>query len=500
MPGMDLWGDEFVRRGAIFVLTVALSSAAYHYSLVNDSLWALMWLAPLPLCLYALAAPAVAAVCAGFTAVFIGFSAFLAGAGYPAALVKALLWENAVRAIAFTAALAAFRYSAGRGGLWAPCLLFAGGITAYEFLASLVSRGGTVASIAYTQTTNLPVVQIASLTGLWGITFLLSALPAGIAAGWQHRHDRSGSVKILLLPAGLLLAALVFGFCRLHLPSQGPPVRIGIVAEPITMEQYLAVAANKDYGQVTALLEKYAGGVERLAQAGAQVVLLPEKTFTLSAERDLLQAFGNLARRHGVYLIAGLTSREEGRLYNSAFAFAPNGEVLTRYDKQHLLPPFEDRFTPGQRLGTVRTPAMGLWGLAICKDMDFRQPAGDYSRQGVNIMFVPALDFHDDAWTHGRVAVMRGVEGNFPVARAGQWGLLTLTDSRGRIIGLLSTDAAQGEALLTGDLNLDDGVSLYSRLGDWFGWLCVLGFLASPALFWLAGRGRAQGYRSGKSK
>ena len=50
------------------------------------------------------------------------------------------------------------------------------------------------------------------------------------------------------------------------------------------------------------------------------------------------------------------------------------------------------------------------------QDMDFVQPSSDYSRQGIGILFVPALDFHRDSWLHARIAVLRVVEENVAVA------------------------------------------------------------------------------------
>lgn len=121
---------------------------------------------------------------------------------------------------------------------------------------------------------------------------------------------------------------------------------------------------------------------------------------------------------------------------------------------------------------------IGKWGIAICKDMDFAQPALDNSNRGAAIIFVPALDFHDDGWSHGRVAVMRGVEGDYAVARAGQWGLLTLSDSRGHMIDAVSSDAADDTgAALIGEVKLGKGKSIYSKLGNSFGWTFLGAFI-----------------------
>ncbi|QDR82989.1 nitrilase-related carbon-nitrogen hydrolase [Sporomusa termitida] len=199
---------------------------------------------------------------------------------------------------------------------------------------------------------------------------------------------------------------------------------------------------------------------------------LPVCLYALPENQEAgLALLSRTAARNRVALIAGLSLQQE-RLANTAVAFAPDGSLSAAYDKQHLLPAYESRYTPGDSLARLDAGGAAA-GLAICKDMDFVRPARDYSRQGTGLLLVPALDFHDDGWLHARIAVLRGVEGNMAVARAAQWGLLTLSDSRGRILGMTATDAAAGEAILLGQLPAGGGRSLYSLTGDWLAWLCL---------------------------
>jgi apolipoprotein N-acyltransferase len=85
-------------------------------------------------------------------------------------------------------------------------------------------------------------------------------------------------------------------------------------------------------------------------------------------------------------------------------------------------------------------------------------------------MLVPAWDFDDDGWLHARMAVMRGVESGFAVARAAKQGLLTLSDDRGRIL----SEAHSSEhpfVSVVGPLPVGRGPTFYARTGDWFAWL-----------------------------
>jgi apolipoprotein N-acyltransferase len=444
-------------------MLIILSASAYYLS---TEYWILSWIAPLLLCFYVLKVSLFTTFCTGL------FSHFIGASNPHAVLPIVVYWPLiAINAIAFASILTAFRHFAIRRKSWVASLVFASGWTAYEFIASLYSPHGAVDSIAYTQISNLLIIQIASITGIWGITFILSFIPASIALAWHTSQNLRLVIRTSIIPLSLFLLTITFGFYRLNMPIEGPNIRVGIAAISTSLEQYLIVAAKRDEHQVADTVQRYIQKIDALAKSGAEVVLLPEKIITIDEPDDILHDFSNIAYKDKVTLILGVARKDDGRLYNSAYAFAPAGEELLKYDKHHLVPTFESRFTPGNELGII-----GKWGVAICKDMDFSQPSLEYSNQGINIIFVPALDFHDDGWSHARVAIMQGVEGDYAVARAGQWGLLTLSDSRGRIIDQVSTDVEDGGVLI-GDIKVGQGNSLYSKFGNWFGWICLGTFI-----------------------
>jgi apolipoprotein N-acyltransferase len=138
--------------------------------------------------------------------------------------------------------------------------------------------------------------------------------------------------------------------------------------------------------------------------------------------------------------------------HNEACIYTPHSAVRS-YDKEHLLPPFEtSRFIPG----TVRTffPAPGEaagqeWGVAICKDLDFTNPALSYGRTRVGLLLAPAWDFRVD--------------------RSARGGLLTVADNRGRILAEVPSNAAPFATLLA-SVAAGHSQTLFLLLGDWFGW------------------------------
>jgi apolipoprotein N-acyltransferase len=95
---------------------------------------------------------------------------------------------------------------------------------------------------------------------------------------------------------------------------------------------------------------------------------------------------------------------------------------------------------------------------------------------------VPGGDLIDDAWIHGRLALMRGVENGFSVVRSAYLGLVTAGDSRGRLIASKMAWPRAGMTVIIANLPLGPGPTPYTRIGDVFAWFCIVLSLAIGAL------------------
>ena len=115
------------------------------------------------------------------------------------------------------------------------------------------------------------------------------------------------------------------------------------------------------------------------------------------------------------------------------------------------------------------------WGVASCKDLDFPATLREYGRLDVRYLAVPAWDFVADGRMHGRMAVVRGVENGYSVARTAQQGLVTLSDGYGRIV---AEAASADDAAIVAELPPGPGPTFYTRTGDWFGALASALLLA----------------------
>ncbi len=453
----------------IAAVCIALSAAAFCLSTGLGTFWPAAWIAPLPILLFAGRAGSRTAFLAATAAFFFGgFSVLpvLVRVMPPPLLAVVLLLPSLV----FAAAVLLARFASGRLPAGLAAFVFPAAWVTYEFLISRVSPHGTAGSLAYSQTDVLPLVQIASFTGIWGITFVIALIPSALAVAWFRRSARP------LAPAfSILVGVLVFGLIRLNQRPAEPPIRVGLAA---TDRGVIPAFQTTDPALALSVANEYADRVRRLAAQGARVVVLPEKFVGVTPEdsTQIMQVFSDAARSANVTLVAGLNRIGLPAPRNVAAVFAPDGQLRAEYDKHHLLPGPETGYATGAGPGVCASPH-GVWGVAICKDMDFPSWSRKYAMRGVTLLAVPAWDFVLDGRLHSRMAVMRAVENGFSLARNAQQGLLTISDAYGRVLAE-APSSAMPEALLVRDVQPGPGATLYTRYGDWFGWLNVLALAA----------------------
>ncbi len=387
-----------------------------------------------------------------------------------------------------------FRALVLRGALWSGLIAFPSLWVVLEYVRNLTTPHGTAGSVAYTQLKFLPFLQFASITGPWGMTFLLLLFPAAVAIGLHLRsHEPRRAFRVVAVTFALLAAVLIFGAIRLGTAPRGPLVRVGLIASDLPSNDGIV----REGADTERLFQEYETEAERLAAGGAQIVVMPEKLgVVLDAENGKADPiFQRLADRTGTTIVVGEVhvsqlAKNGPAKYNQARVYQPHAEVLS-YDKEHMLPPFETPLTPGTALVTLPKQP-DPWGVAICKDMDFAAPARRYGMANVGLMLVPAWDFNRDRSWHGHIALMRGVEDGFSMVRAAKNGFLTVSDSRGRVLAEVRSDAAPF-ATLVASVPAAHSATLYPLLGDWFAWLvCVLLVVSIVQLCRVAMRSRSQ--------
>jgi apolipoprotein N-acyltransferase len=468
-------------RNLFLVVATGLGSAALAYLGTGlHPIWWALWLAPIPVL-------AISPRLRGSAAFLLGAAVWLIGEtnqwNYVRHAIELPLQITilyfVVPAVVFGFGVLFVRSFIRSGSLFIASLALPVYWVTYEYLTAMASPHSTWGNLAYTQMNFLPVIQIAAITGLWAISFIVF-LFAGAAAALLSGAGKPWQRRMLAIAVGFVVCAvLVFGNWRLQ-SSPFQSITVTLIARDVPMSAYLGSEE-----QALGLLHEYADEVLRVTPAGTQAVVLPEKIgrITKSALAEVDSLYSSAAAATGAAIVLGLVRKTPSGAFNSSRLYSAGGTLEANYDKHHLVPGVEPE-KPGDKRVVLDEPS-GRWGLQICKDMDFPNLSREYAAEGANLLLVPAWDFNLDRWLHARMAVLRAVENGFALARSARNGLLTLSDNRGRILAEAPTVPGRFVSI-TGKVNVAREKTFYTRTGDWFAWLCVAAFVILLASRFLA--------------
>ena len=404
------WGRTLLLSGA----AAATAGLFYLGTGLHPMPW-LTWLAPLPALLIAPRISLPAATAVAFTGYLVGLAGYgrylLADLEIPGPAVIGIL--TGVSMI-FTVVVLLFRGLLRRGWALTAAVVAPAAWTSAEFLMGRLGPYGANWSLANAQADLLPILQTASITGVYGVSFLIFGTAAAIAVVAAPRIDDQRRVVTLLVAVAVLAVALGFGAIRLAQSPSTPTVRVALVAahgagnvpEVGTMEARSRMAAGLSWLR------------DHETQQG-MIIVFPEKDFAVDQNTlpAVITAFGAVAHRKQATIVLGLEHHTGSDIFNTALVFTPDGAEPLVYHKQRPVVGAEDEVTPGTGDLLVSTPS-GVLGIAICTDLGHPEIGRHYAQAGARLLLVPALDFQVDDWSQSRVQLLRGVESGFSTVRA----------------------------------------------------------------------------------
>ena len=457
---------------------VLLSGICFYFGFsLNGNFGWLIWIAPIPILYISLIVKPRQAFGLAFLAYLIGRMSWFSYLKSVMPVVPAILLTILLPLI-FALIILTIRKIVLNSQHWFSVFAYPVLFTAFEYIVFIFSRYGTASSIGYTQSNYLFLIQIASLTGLLGVSFLISFIPSAIALAYYFKKSTKTAFTLIFLLILLLGDSIIYSLIRLGKPTEGKMINVGMIA--LDEASYKGIYQN-DPAVKLKVAELYLTEVSKLADQGAEIILLPEKVIFVndSTIKDILNKFTELAINRHVRIIVGGYKEQRGSSFNNAWYISGNGKLMADYQKVNL---FEgevlDGCKPGNRIAIFHTDAFNE-GVAICKDMDFQQFILGYSKQSPAVLWVPAWDFVVDGFMHSRMAMMRSIEGGFSLARNARQGRLTISDWRGKV--LYEANSENGSyTVLTGKISVMPHPTLYARAGDWFGTInlfAAIGFI-----------------------
>lgn len=449
------------------VISTFLSALCYYYGNgLNGDFWYLLWIAPLPVIVTSLVTSGGASFTFSFIAYLIGRLSWFSYLVAVATVVPAIIF-TILPSLIFALIICLNRYATHKINTWYIVFAFPALFTTFEYLLIRFSPDGTGGSVAYSQSGCLPVIQIASVTGILGITFFVTLIPSAIALAWYFKKQKIKFVYIVVCSAFIICATLLFGALRLdRTVTKEELIKVGAA---VLDEKKHNNSNEPEPVKDNAATEFYTSQALQFAAKGMQVVLFPERALSIDSAsiNNLLSNLCAIAGKNNIYIITGYTNLAGTSKRNAALVINPQGGISVNYDKVHLVEGQETQFKPGDTIGLFSLYGIKA-GVAICKDMDFQEYIKQYGNNETQIMFIPAWDFITDDWLHSRMAILRGVENGFSEVRAAREGRLTISDLYGRVTYEYSSSNQQ-QSTLTGEVSALRINTFYTRFGNWFG-------------------------------
>lgn len=367
-----------------------------------------------------------------------------------------------------------------------------------EYIQTKIPFGGFPWLLAgYSQSDWLTLIQVADITGVYGISFLVTGFSTAVVWAARHKGRNFQAWWPALTAVGLFSACLLYGSASLD--------RWSGLQEDSTAAMLQGDLSADESSAV--LAEKYQAGYQRMADSlqpsSVDLLILPESPTPVMYERDARYraVYESLAARFTYGMIFNnIRSEKTGdglKYFNSAYYLNGKGALSGVYDKIHLVPfgeyvPLKDifvflrtitqdvgEFQPGREGNTFRLGRHPV-NATVCFEAIFPDLVREFVRGGSRLI----VNLTNDRWygnssapfQHFSIARWRAIENRRYLLRAANSGISAVVEPTGRVqtaTGILRQAVCQGRFAFISQQ------TFYTRYGDMFVFLCaiiVLGF------------------------
>jgi apolipoprotein N-acyltransferase len=406
-----------------------------------------------------------------------------------------------------------------------------------EYLSSL-GGSGVWGSAANSQYVFSWLAQLASVTGIWGISFLLytfASLGIWTLQAWKSGYPLPKPIISFSIALTLILAG---GAIRLYSrdSSEGKIVKVAGVTVPVL---HFLEAVYKDYsGQNIVLNERLDLNSPQLQQtipariafiesedtvrfktAFHSMLNIEDSLFILSEravkrgaslicwsegsaivfpcqQSDLIRRGRLFAAQNRIYLLMSVAVMDSGKITagkkfieNKTIFLSPNGEVLNIFHKNNPVPMMESSAPGDGRIPVIPTQ-LGRVSPSICYDADFPQEMRQLGQGGTQLLMLPSGDWSAIATHHAHMALFRAIENGCSIFRETSGGLSIAADFRGKVYNQFDYYSADTKMWLT-EVKVGRTRTLYTQIGDITVYICALSMLLIILRCYLFSRRRA---------
>jgi apolipoprotein N-acyltransferase len=425
---------------------------------------------------------------------------------------------GAVYGIGFYGATLYWIYLFGFGAWTAVTLLSAASVALFAFIAPLLTRPGrpfvttlaisalwtvidwvrgmwplggfTWGSLGVSQVANRATLRVASVAGVWGVTFIVVAVNALLLAAIVG----GGDARRRWLQAGLALALAIAPIVIPFPQAGGRTIDVATVQVDVRIARDAPTGVDEDLEVARLNIE----GLSQLAGTHPDLAVLGEGAFDPGASSDpaTVAALRSAVAAVGApTLVGAVTDDALGIERTSVLLFDASGDLMGRYDKVHLVPfgeyvPWRSRLRwfkalqqipvdrkPGEEVHALDAPGLPPMGTPICFENSFPSIPREMVRDGAGYLIVTvnnaSYGFTAASRQHEQMSRMRAVEDGRWVVDAAVSGISSFIDPSGRVTQQLGLFRP---GILRGTIRSSSSRTWFVRLGDWLPWLC-LGFV-----------------------
>ncbi len=362
-----------------------------------------------------------------------------------------------------------------------------------EFIRSNLFTGFGWVTLGHSQYKNLFLIQIADITGVYGVSFLVMLVNLLVFETLKSGSDIASIRKIQILTCVLLVAALGYGLWTVSRGTPSSSVNIGIVQPNVAQ-------SIKWEPQLRDVIVRKHIGLSRLLQGqNLDMIVWPETAMPgITWESPaLLEEIRQTAIQLKTAILFGAITEENSHYFNSALAFSRDGVLTGRYDKIHLVPFGEylplrpwlgwinqfvalDDFTSGKEYTLLEAGCpQKAFATLICFEDTLSYLRRNFTNAGAKFF----VNMTNDAWfqdtkapfLHLQAAVLGCVENKRALVRSANTGVSVLIDPFGRMVSAVQ-DPHGKKTFISGvasaRLPLMEGKTVYTKYGDIFTYLC----------------------------
>jgi apolipoprotein N-acyltransferase len=377
------------------------------------------------------------------------------------------------------------RQAGGRQATY--CLLFISSIwVLLEYIRSHLLTGFPWALLGYSQYLNLPIIQIADVTGAWGVSFLIMLVNIVVYLALIKKQKRAIILSCLLC----VLVSLGYGYYKINFLKKSAiqkSIRVSVVQGNIPQD------LKWDINLRDFIIDRYVKLTLQAIKDNPDLIIWPEAALPVVLEEEpfYYEKVKDLVKEIKTPVVLGAVTLRNGHYYNSSLLVSDQGENLELYDKLHLVPFGEyiplkkilgfletvvpiGEITPGKEYKVFKRPAK--FSVLICFEDLFPELSRRFVKKGANFL----VNITNDAWykmssapyQHLQASVFRAVENRVFLVRSANTGVSCFIGPSGEVVSYVKDNLRQtifNTGYDTQRIFVEKGIlSFYTARGDVF--------------------------------